>query len=124
MTTFNTISVIGLGYIGLPTATAFANCGKKVLGVDIDQAIVNTINQGEIHIIEPDLASAVKRAVQNGGLSASTQVQPADAFLIAVPTPFKEGHKPDLGYVEAAAKSIASVLDKGNLVVLESTSPV
>lgn len=124
MTTFNTISVIGLGYIGLPTATAFANCGKKVLGVDIDQAIVNTINQGEIHIIEPDLASAVKRAVQNGGLSASTQVQPADAFLIAVPTPFKEGHKPDLGYVEAVAKSIAPVLDKGNLVVLESTSPV
>lgn len=124
MTTFNTISVIGLGYIGLPTATAFASSGKKVLGVDVNQHAVDTINQGKIHIVEPDLDVAVKSAVEKGLLQASLEAKPADAFLIAVPTPFKAEHEPDLSYVEAAAKAIAPVLEKGNLVVLESTSPV
>ncbi|OOR99924.1 UDP-N-acetyl-D-mannosamine dehydrogenase [Haemophilus paracuniculus] len=124
MKTFNTISVIGLGYIGLPTATAFASAGKRVLGVDVNPVAVETINQGKIHIVEPDLDVAVHRAVEQGKLSASLTVQPADAFLIAVPTPFKGDYQPDLAYVEAAAKSIAPVLKKGDLVVLESTSPV
>lgn len=124
MTTFNTISVIGLGYIGLPTATAFATAGKRVLGVDVNAHAVETINQGKIHIIEPDLDVAVHKAVEKGLLSASLEVKPADAFLIAVPTPFKGDHEPDLSYVKSAAKAIAPVLSKGNLVVLESTSPV
>lgn len=123
-TEFNTISVIGLGYIGLPTATAFASSGKRVLGVDLNRYAVDTINQGKIHIVEPDLDVAVKSAVENGLLTASTKVLPADAFLIAVPTPFKDHYQPDLSYVESASKSIAPVLQKGNLVVLESTSPV
>lgn len=124
MTTFNTISVIGLGYIGLPTATAFASAGKRVLGVDVNPLAVETINQGKIHIVEPDLDTAVHQAVEKGLLSAHLNVQAADAFLIAVPTPFKNDYQPDLSYVEAAAKAIAPVLCKGNLVVLESTSPV
>lgn len=123
-TEFNIISVIGLGYIGLPTATAFASIGKRVLGVDLDRHVVDTINQGKIHIVEPDLDIAVKNAVDQGRLTASMTVLPADAFLIAVPTPFKAHYQPDLKYVESAAKSIAPVLQKGNLVVLESTSPV
>ncbi|TNH04547.1 UDP-N-acetyl-D-mannosamine dehydrogenase [Testudinibacter sp. TR-2022] len=123
-TEFNTISVIGLGYIGLPTATAFASSGKRVLGVDLNRYAVDTINQGKIHIVEPDLDVAVKSAVEQGLLTASTKVLPADAFLIAVPTPFKDHYQPDLSYVESASKSIAPVLQKGNLVVLESTSPV
>lgn len=121
---FDTISVIGLGYIGLPTAAAFASAKKKVIGIDINQHAVDTINQGLIHIVEPDLDLAVKAAVEGGFLRASTQPQPADAFLIAVPTPFKGDYEPDLAYVEAAAKSIAPVLKKGDLVILESTSPV
>ncbi|WGE67370.1 UDP-N-acetyl-D-mannosamine dehydrogenase [Actinobacillus equuli subsp. haemolyticus] len=124
MTTFNTISVIGLGYIGLPTATAFATAGCRVLGVDINADTVNTINQGKIHIIEPDLDQAVQQAVEKGLLSASVSVQPADAFLIAVPTPFKNHYQPDLSYIEAAARAIAPHLTAGNLVILESTSPV
>lgn len=121
---FNTISMIGLGYIGLPTATLFASRKKKVIGVDISQHAVDTINQGKIHIVEPALDMLVHAAVHEGYLRATTRPEPADAFLIAVPTPFKEGYKPDLSYIEAAAKSIAPVLAKGNLVVLESTSPV
>lgn len=121
---FNTISMIGLGYIGLPTATLFASRKKKVIGVDVSQHAVDTINQGKIHIVEPELDMLVHAAVHEGYLRATRQPEPADAFLIAVPTPFKEGHKPDLSYIEAAAKAIAPVLAKGNLVVLESTSPV
>lgn len=121
---FNTISMIGLGYIGLPTATLFASRKKKVIGVDVSQHAVDTINQGKIHIVEPALDMLVHAAVHEGYLRATTRPEPADAFLIAVPTPFKEGYKPDLSYIEAAAKSIAPVLAKGNLVVLESTSPV
>lgn len=121
---FDTISVIGLGYIGLPTAAAFASRKKKVVGVDVNQHAVDTINRGAIHIVEPDLDKVVKAAVDGGFLQAVTKPLAADAFLIAVPTPFKGDHEPDLAYVEAAAKSLAPVLKKGDLVILESTSPV
>ncbi len=121
---FNTISVIGLGYIGLPTAAIIASRGINVIGVDVSQSAVDTINKGEVHIVEPDLDIVVRSVVQTGMLKAVTTPEPADAFMIAVPTPFKGDHQPDLSYIEAAAKAIASVLEKGNLVVLESTSPV
>ena len=122
---FEIISVIGLGYIGLPTAAAFASHNIKVVGVDKNQNVVDTINQGEIHIVEPDLDIAVQSAVESGYLKAVTVPEVADAFLIAVPTPFiKENHEPDLSYIEASSKSIASILKTGDLVVLESTSPV
>jgi UDP-N-acetyl-D-mannosaminuronic acid dehydrogenase len=121
---FRTVSMIGLGYIGLPTAAMFAAGRLKVIGVDINQHAVDTINQGRIHIVEPELDMIVHSAVTEGFLRATTTPEPADAFLIAVPTPFKEGHVPDLAYVEAAALSIAPVLKKGDLVILESTSPV
>ncbi|MGC3339089.1 UDP-N-acetyl-D-mannosamine dehydrogenase, partial [Pseudomonas aeruginosa] len=121
---FQTISVIGLGYIGLPTAAVFASRQKKVIGVDVNQAAVDTINRGEIHIVEPDLDMVVHAAVTEGYLRATTSPEPADAFLIAVPTPFKHEHEPDLTFIEAASKSIAPVLKKGDLVILESTSPV
>lgn len=121
---FDTISMIGLGYIGLPTATMFASRKKKVIGVDNHQHVVDTINQGKIHIVEPDLDMIVQAAVQQGYLRATTKPEPAEVFLIAVPTPFMEGHKPDLSHIHAAAHAIAPVLAKGNLVILESTSPV
>lgn len=126
---FETISVIGLGYIGLPTAAMFASCKKKVTGVDVNEHAVNTINRGEIHIVEPELDILVQNAVRDGYLKATSTPEPADAFLIAVPTPFKpcaEGAipEPDLKYIKAAAKSIAPVLKKGDIVILESTSPV
>ncbi|AJJ03580.1 nucleotide sugar dehydrogenase family protein [Yersinia pseudotuberculosis IP 32953] len=121
---FETISVIGLGYIGLPTAAAFASRKKKVIGVDVNAHAVETINRGAIHIVEPDLDKVVKIAVEGGYLQAATKPQAADAFLIAVPTPFKGDHEPDMIFVESAAKSIAPVLKKGDLVILESTSPV
>lgn len=121
---FETISVIGLGYIGLPTAAVFASKGKNVIGVDINVHAVETINRGDIHIVEPELGDVVREAVQAGYLRATTQAEAADAFLIAVPTPFMGDHQPDLSYVRAAALSIASVLKAGDLVILESTSPV
>lgn len=121
---FDTISIIGLGYIGLPTATLFAARKKKVIGVDINRHAVETINQGKIHIVEPELDMLVHSVVTGGYLRATTSPEPAEAFLIAVPTPFTEGHKSDLSYIEAAAMAIAPVLKKGNLVILESTSPV
>ena len=121
---FTTISVIGLGYIGLPTAAVFASRKKKVIGVDVNQNAVDIINRGQIHIVEPDLDMVVHAAVTEGYLRATTKPEPADAFLIAVPTPFKGDHEPDLGYIESASKSIAAVLKKGDLVILESTSPV
>ncbi|OEF64773.1 UDP-N-acetyl-D-mannosaminuronic acid dehydrogenase [Vibrio cyclitrophicus 1F175] len=127
---FETISVVGLGYIGLPTAAMFASRKKKVIGVDVNQHAVDTINRGEIHIVEPDLDMLVSAAVQQGYLKAVTTPEAADAFLIAVPTPFlpieNEGGipKPDLRYIEAASKAITPVLKKGDLVILESTSPV
>ncbi len=122
---FTKISVIGLGYIGLPTAALFASRKIQVVGIDVSQSVVDTINKGEIHIVEPDLDIVVHSVVHEGYLRASTVPEPAEAFLIAVPTPFTgESHDPDLRYIEAAAKSIAPVLQPGNLVVLESTSPV
>lgn len=121
---FNTVSMIGLGYIGLPTAAMLASRKIRVIGVDINQLAVDTINRGEIHIVEPELDIIVQSVVNQGYLRATTTPEPADAFLIAVPTPFKGDHDPDLSFVRAAAHSIASVLAKGNLVVLESTSPV
>ncbi|QIG54263.1 UDP-N-acetyl-D-mannosamine dehydrogenase [Altererythrobacter sp. BO-6] len=122
---FEKISVIGLGYIGLPTAAMFASRKIQVVGVDVNEVAVETINRGQIHIVEPDLDMVVHAAVNEGYLRATTTPEPADAFLIAVPTPFKgENHEPDLSYIEAASKAIAPFLEKGNLVVLESTSPV
>ena len=127
---FNTISVIGLGYIGLPTAAMFASKKKKVIGVDVSQHAVDTINSGDIHIVEFGLRKMVKKAVDGGFLKATVSPECADAFLIAVPTPFlpvktgKSISEPDLSYIETAAKSVAKVLKKGDLVILESTSPV
>jgi UDP-N-acetyl-D-mannosaminuronic acid dehydrogenase len=122
---FRRISVIGLGYIGLPTAAMFASRKLEVVGVDVNLHAVETINRGEIHIIEPDLDIVVQATVAQGYLRATTVPEPAEAFLIAVPTPFKgDDHEPDLSYIEAAARAIAPVLKTGDLVVLESTSPV
>ncbi|WP_288229465.1 UDP-N-acetyl-D-mannosamine dehydrogenase [uncultured Desulfovibrio sp.] len=118
------ISVFGLGYIGLPTATMFAAHGAEVLGVDVNEYAVSTINQGKIHIIEPDLADLVKSVVAKGSLRASMEAEKADAFLIAVPTPFMGEHEADLSYIKAAVLAFAPVLEKGNIVILESTSPV
>ena len=130
---FSTISVVGLGYIGLPTAAMFASHKTKVIGVDVNQHAVDTINRGEIHIVEPDLDIMVHAAVTEGYLKATTSPEPADAFLIAVPTPFKSTlntendsaiPEPDLSYIKKASEAIAPVLKKGDLVILESTSPV
>ena len=119
-----TICVIGLGYIGLPTASLLATRRFQVHGVDVRPQVVETINRGNIHIQEPDLDVMVMSAIQSGYLTASLTPAPADVFIIAVPTPFQEGHIPDLSYVEAATLSLAPHLAPGNLVVLESTSPV
>lgn len=124
MSQFKTVSVIGLGYIGLPTAAVFAREGVNVIGVDINQEAVNTINRGEIHIVEPGLQQVVSQAVKAQKLRATTTTEPADAFVIAVPTPFNDDYTGNLSYIEKAAASIAKVLQKGNLVILESTSPV
>ena len=123
-TTFNRISVVGLGYIGLPTAAIIASRNVEVIGVDVSENVVNIINQGKIHIVEPDLDILVRATVQTGKLRAVVRPEPADAFLIAVPTPLTDEKSPELSYVFAAAKSISPVLEKGNLVILESTCPV
>lgn len=124
MTKFETVSMIGLGYIGLPTAAVLASCDVRVIGVDINQCAVDAVNDGRIHIVEPDLEDLVCKVVGSGHLIAVNKPIPSDAFLIAVPTPFKGNHEPDLEFVKSAAMSIAPVLQKGNLVILESTSPV
>jgi len=118
------VSIIGLGYIGLPTAAVVASKMVKVVGVDVDLNTVNIINQGKIHIVEPELDLLVHKAVQNNYLKAVTKPEKADVFMVAVPTPFKDGYEPDLFYIKSAAKAIAMVLERGNLVILESTSPV
>ena len=118
------IVVMGLGYIGLPTATVLALRGFDVHGVDVSQHVVDTLKQGKIHIVEPDLDVSVAAAIKSGGLQVSTKPMSADVFIIAVPTPFKEGHKPNLDYVESASRTIAAHLKPGDLVILESTSPV
>lgn len=124
MAQFHKINVVGLGYIGLPTAAVFADHGVEVHGVDVTPHVIDNVNAGKPHFGEPNLDALVRRVVEAGKLRASQKCEEADAFLIAVPTPFREGHKPDVSYVEAAAKAIAPVLKSGNLVVLESTSPV
>jgi UDP-N-acetyl-D-mannosaminuronic acid dehydrogenase len=121
---FETVCVVGLGYVGLPTAVIIASRGVRVIGVDVSERVVDTLNGGSAHIVEPDLDELVSSVVHAGMLKAFNRPQPADAFMIAVPTPFKDGHKADLRHVEQAALSIAPVLRPGNLVVLESTSPV
>ena len=127
MDSFARIAVIGLGYIGLPTAAVFADNGVEVVGVDVNPRAVASINQGKPHFGEPNLDALVRRVVEGGKLRATTAVEPAEAFIIAVPTPLR-GHgadpQPDVSYVEQAARAIAPVLAAGNLVVLESTSPV
>ena len=118
------VCVIGLGYIGLPTAAVIARSGSRVLGVDVSREVVDTINRGDIHIEEVDLDGLVQGVVARGLLSASTAMAPADVFVIAVPTPFDKDHAPDISYVLAAGRSIAPVLKPGDVVILESTSPV
>ncbi|EXA64088.1 nucleotide sugar dehydrogenase family protein [Acinetobacter baumannii 348935] len=124
MQQFNHICVIGLGYIGLPTAATFAAHGVKVTGVDVNPRAVDLINQGRVHIVEPDLDALVRDVVAQQKLSAQLQPCEADAYIVAVPTPFKDNYEPDLKYIEAAAKALAPFLKTGNLVILESTSPV
>ncbi|MFO0944472.1 MAG: UDP-N-acetyl-D-mannosamine dehydrogenase [Planctomycetota bacterium] len=121
---FKRVSVIGLGYIGLPTATMFGSCGIEVIGVDVSPSVVETVNQGKAHFVEPDLDALVKAVVANGKLRATTKPEKADAFILAVGTPCRGNHVPDVSYVEAASHAIAPVLERGNLVILESTSPV
>ena len=118
------VCVVGLGYIGLPTAAVVARAGCKVRGVDVTQSVVDTINRGEIHIEEVDLDGLVQGVVARGLLSASTEMAPADVFVIAVPTPFDANHAPDISYVLAAGEAVAKVLKAGDTVILESTSPV
>jgi UDP-N-acetyl-D-mannosaminuronic acid dehydrogenase len=118
------VSVIGLGYIGLPTAALIASKGIDVIGVDVNRHIVDTVNKGKIHIIENDLDDLVYSAVQSGYLTASMSPKKSDVYIIAVPTPFMDDHKPDLSFIKSASKLIAKFLESGNLVILESTSPV
>ena len=123
-----TCCILGLGYIGLPTAAVLARAGHRVIGVDVNPQVVDTVNKGRVHIVEPDLDEAVSAAVVSGALSAQLTPAAADVFLIAVPTPFRSGSdgipQPNIDYVLAAARAIAPVLVPGNLVLLESTSPV
>jgi nucleotide sugar dehydrogenase len=118
------VCVIGLGYIGLPTATLIANSGFKVYGMDPVARVVETVNRGEIHIVEPGLAAYVKKAVSSGNLHADVKPHEADVFILAVPTPFKGDKEPDLSFVESATREIAPYVKEGNLIILESTSPV
>jgi UDP-N-acetyl-D-mannosaminuronic acid dehydrogenase len=115
---------IGLGYIGLPTAAVAANSGIQILGVDANPEVVKTINQGKIHIVEPDLDKLVKNVVEKGVLRTSLTPESADAFFIVVPTPFKQNHRADISYVESATRMVIPFLQEGNLFVIESTSPV
>lgn len=117
------VQIIGLGYIGLPTAAIMADAGFTVLGVDVVQKVVDTINRGDIHIVEDGLEEMVRKAVSSGHLSASTVPQAADVHIIAVPTPIHEDKSPDVDYVVAATKAIGTVLKKGDLVIVESTIP-
>jgi len=118
------VVTIGLGYIGLPTSALIASHGTNVLGVDINQKIVDKINQGKIHIVEPDLDQIVSKAVSNGFFKASTAPISAGVYLIVVPTPFKGNHEPDISFVEAATKGVIPLLKKGDLYIIESTSPI
>lgn len=119
-----TVVTIGLGYIGLPTSALIANNNIAVHGVDISQHVVDTINAGKIHIVEPDLDLAVAKVVAAGFLKASTKPVEADTYLIVVPTPFKGDHQPDISYVQAATEGIIPLLKEGDLYIIESTSPI
>jgi UDP-N-acetyl-D-mannosaminuronic acid dehydrogenase len=121
---FRTVSVIGLGYIGLPTAAVMAERGVRVIGVDVNPSVVEMINRGEVHIVEPALDRTVRNAVASKALTASLKPVAADAFIIAVPTPMTADKRADMRFVQAATASIAPVLKAGDLVVLESTSPI
>ena len=118
-----TICVMGLGYIGLPTASVLATKGYRVIGVDVRSDVVDTINRGEIHIVEPDLDILVRSAVNSGQLKAQTEPGSADVFIICVPTPIREDKSADLSYIESACKVIRPHVKAGDLVILESTSP-
>ena len=118
------ICIVGLGYIGLPTAALLASKGYKIHGVDVVQSVVDTINQGKIHIVEQGLGELVKKSVESGNLKASTKPDFADVFIIAVPTPFRDGYVPNIDYVLSASRAIAPYIKEGNIVILESTSPV
>ena len=119
-----TVSTVGLGYIGLPTSALIASNEIPVKGMDVNPKVVETINRGEIHIVEPELNRYVAESVKKGYLSAHTEVQPADVYLVVVPTPFKGNHEPDISFVEAATKNIIPLLKEGDLFIIESTSPV
>ena len=118
------VVVVGLGYIGLPTAAVIARTGASVLGVDVTPSVVDTVNSGRVHIEEVDLDGLVSGVVARGALRASLQIEAADVFVIAVPTPFADDHAPNIGYVLRAATTVAAVLKAGDTVILESTSPV
>jgi len=118
------VVTVGLGYIGLPTSALIANSGIPVHGVDISQHVVDTINDGRIHIVEPELDKAVAKAVSEGYLRADTKPVAADTYLVVVPTPFKGDHQPDISYVQAATENIIPLLKEGDLYIIESTSPV
>jgi UDP-N-acetyl-D-mannosaminuronic acid dehydrogenase len=118
------VNVIGLGYIGLPTSLVLARAGHMVRGVDVNQSVVDTLKAGRLHIVEPNLDEILADVYKSGGFAAETSPAAADVFIIAVPTPFKANHEPDVACVEAATKAICSVLLAGNLVIVESTSPV
>ncbi|MBX9727424.1 MAG: UDP-N-acetyl-D-mannosamine dehydrogenase [Sphingopyxis sp.] len=118
------VIVVGLGYIGLPTAAVIARTGASVLGIDVSQHVVDTVNEGRVHIEEVDLHGLVQGVVDRGLLRAAIRPEPADVFVIAVPTPIRDGNQPDVSYVLDAARAIAPVLASGNLIILESTSPI
>ena len=118
------VTTVGLGYIGLPTSALIASKEIEVNGVDVDQNVVNTINKGEIHIVEPDLDKVVKDVVDRGFLKASSSVMMGDVYLIVVPTPFKGNHEPDISFIEAATESVIPLLKNGDLYIIESTSPI
>lgn len=118
------VSVIGLGYIGLPTSAVISSKGIKVIGVDNNKEVVSKVNKGKINILEPDVAELVQNSVQKKMLKAVLKPEKADVFIVAVPTPFKSGHKPDLKYIESAVRAVARVLEKGNTLIIESTIPV
>lgn len=121
---YQSISIIGLGYIGLPTAAVLASHMGNVIGVDVCQEVVEAVNTGTVQTVEPGLATLLEQVRTKGQFRAVLQPEPADAFIIAVPTPISAEHKPDISYVKAAALSLAPILRKGNLIILESTSPV
>jgi UDP-N-acetyl-D-mannosaminuronic acid dehydrogenase len=118
------IAVVGLGYIGLPTAVLIANKGMRVYGVDINPSVVESINTGKLHFIEAGLDSLLKDVVDKGLLKATTEIVPSDVYVIVVPTPFRQNHEPDISFVESAVRSVIPVLKKGDMVIIESTSPV